>query len=70
MEQMLGRKLASHENVHHKNGNRSDNSPGNLELWVTAQPSGQRPEDLVQFAYEILAQYGPMVAPRNVTRMI
>ena len=46
MEQMLGRPLADYENVHHKNGLRADNRPENLELWVTSQPKGQRPEDL------------------------
>lgn len=42
MEQMLGRPLLQHENVHHKNGVRNDNRPENLELWVTKQPVGQR----------------------------
>lgn len=49
MEQMLGRKLRKFENVHHKNGRRTDNRPENLELWVVAQPHGQRLEDLVEF---------------------
>lgn len=62
MAEKLGRKLLPGENVHHKNGNRSDNHPDNLELWVTTQPSGQRPEDLVAWAREILALYGPLVA--------
>ena len=52
MERSLGRPLAAFENVHHKNGRRADNRPENLELWVTPQPAGQRPEDLVAWVVE------------------
>lgn len=57
MQQMLGRSLESHETVHHKNGLRGDNRPENLELWSTFQPRGQRVEDKVKYAREILALY-------------
>lgn len=34
------------------------NRPQNLELWASVQPRGQRVEDLLAFAHEIVQRYG------------
>jgi hypothetical protein len=59
MERHLGRPLWPDEQVHHVNGDRTDNRLANLELWSTRQAAGQRVADKVAFAIEILSRYAP-----------
>lgn len=61
MSTHMKRPLLKHETVHHKNGFREDNRIENLELWSTHQPKGQRVEDKVEWAIEILKLYQPEV---------
>jgi len=70
MEEILGRRLVPPENVHHKNGVGHDNDPGNLELWLKMQPSGQRVSDLMEYIAEYHADAMAEILARKETEVI
>jgi hypothetical protein len=60
MASVLGRPLLPEEEVHHRNRQRNDNRPENLELWARGrQPPGARVSDLIEEAVRILRLYAP-----------
>lgn len=72
MEKILGRALRPDETVHHKNGDKLDDSPANLELWSTRHPKGQRVQDLIDYARWILETYSAddaQICKQFVTKM-
>jgi len=69
MEQHLGRRLLPTEQVHHRFGDKTDNRIESLELWTTAQPSGQRVTDKVAWCIEFLEQYAPEALAAKATQL-
>lgn len=69
MSNHLGRPLTDDENVHHRNGIRTDNRIENLELWSSSQPSGQRITDKIDWALDLIEKYLPEMSPEQVERL-
>lgn len=67
MESVIGRPLRKEETVHHKDGNRTNNDPSNLELWSSRHGKGQRVEDKIEFCKSFLIDYGISVNAFSVS---
>jgi HNH endonuclease len=60
MEGLLGRPLTRQEHVHHRNGQRHDNRPANLELWTSHHPNGQSINDMLAWCRWYTRTYAPI----------
>ena len=72
MEREIGRHLLPTERVHHKNGDRQDNRPENLELWRGAgkkDPPGIRAVDSVLHALDSLTKEERMLVMKKLEAM-
>lgn len=65
MQRVLGRALFADETVHHKDGDRLNNDPSNLELWSSRHPKGQRVDDKLAFAQDMINRYGANAVSRS-----
>ena len=65
MIEFLGRDLLKHEEVHHKDGNKTNDDISNLELWSHSHPAGQRVEDKILWAKELLESYSYQVIAQH-----
>lgn len=83
-EELLGHSLRDGENVHHRNGNRSDNRTdgpfvmtphgkllsGNLEVWSTKQPAGQEVGPKLDWAFEMIGDYLDVMDPARLRHLL
>lgn len=70
MEDYLKRPVEKTEHIHHRNGIKTDNRIENLELWSKHHPFGQRVEDLVKYANDIISKYRDYINPTAMNYQI
>lgn len=70
MAKKIGRELHRDETVHHIDGDRLNNDPSNLELWVGRHGRGQRVDDQIIHARQIFDRYAVPVDVFTVSEAV
>lgn len=66
----LGRDLRKGETIHHRNGLRNDNRIDNLEIWSRGHGPGQRLDDQLYWAVDLIVHNSSFVSRQQLDKLL